>query len=95
MSATQRQLEILDVLRTQGSSRIGDLASRLSVSEETIRRNVRRLALQGLVRKVHGGVHLPDLLQEPSFQFRVNEQRDAKERIARRVAASRREARTD
>jgi DeoR family glycerol-3-phosphate regulon repressor len=87
MNTTQRQLEILDVLRNQGSCRIGDLASRLSVSTETIRRNVRLLASQGLVRKVHGGVHLPEFLQEPSFQLRVNEQRDAKERIARRVAA--------
>ena len=87
MNTTQRQLEILDVLRAQGSSRIGDLASRLAVSEETIRRNVRLLASQGLVRKVHGGVHLPELLQEPSFQFRMNEQRSAKERIAERVAS--------
>jgi DeoR family glycerol-3-phosphate regulon repressor len=86
MQATQRQLEILEVLRLQGSCRIGDLATRLAVSQETIRRNVRLLASRGLVRKVHGGVHLPELLQEPSFQLRVNEQRDAKERIARRVA---------
>jgi len=71
----------------QGSCRIADLAIRLSVSEETIRRNVRQMAEQGLVRKVHGGVHLPELLQEPSFQLRMNEERVAKERIARRVAA--------
>lgn len=86
MQATQRQLEILDLLRLQGSYRIAELALRLDVSEETIRRNVRLLAAQGLVRKVHGGVHLPDLLHEPTFQQRMNEQRAAKERIASRVA---------
>jgi DeoR family glycerol-3-phosphate regulon repressor len=87
MYATQRQVEILEMLRLQGSCRIAELAARLSVSEETIRRNVRLMATQGLVRKVHGGVHLPELLQEPSFQSRMNEQREAKERIASRVAA--------
>ncbi|MEX0810223.1 MAG: DeoR/GlpR family DNA-binding transcription regulator [Dongiaceae bacterium] len=87
MQATQRQLEILELLRLQGSFRIGDLAHRLDVSEETIRRNVRLMAAQGLVRKVHGGVHLPELLHEPTFQQRMNEQRALKERIAGRVAA--------
>lgn len=87
MHATQRQLAILELLRLQGSYRIGELASRLDVSEETIRRNVRQMAAQGLVRKVHGGVHMPEMLHEPTFQQRMNEQRSAKERIAGQVAA--------
>ena len=87
MHATQRQLAILELLRLQGSYRIGELASRLDVSEETIRRNVRQMAAQGLVRKVHGGVHMPEMLREPTFQQRMNEQRAAKERIAGQVAA--------
>jgi DeoR family glycerol-3-phosphate regulon repressor len=87
MHATQRQLAILELLRLQGSYRIGELASRLDVSEETIRRNVRQMAAQGLVRKVHGGVHMPEMLHEPTFLQRMNEQRAAKERIAGQVAA--------
>ena len=87
MHATQRQLAILELLRLQGSYRIGELASRLDVSEETIRRNVRQMAAQGLVRKVHGGVHMPEMLHEPTFQQRMNEQRAAKELIAGQVAA--------
>ena len=47
--STQRQMEILDELRLSGSIRIQDLARRLDVSEETIRRNVRQMAASGLV----------------------------------------------
>ncbi|MGO1118081.1 DeoR/GlpR family DNA-binding transcription regulator [Rhodovibrionaceae bacterium A322] len=87
MHSTQRQMEILDELRLTGSCRIQDLAKRLQVSEETIRRNVRQLAAAGSVRKVHGGVYLPDHnLQEPTFQQRMGEQREAKQRIARAIA---------
>ena len=85
--STQRQMEILDELRLTGSIRIQDLARRLDVSEETIRRNVRQMAATGVVRKVHGGVYLPeDTLQEPSFQQRMGEQREAKQKIARHIA---------
>jgi len=89
---THREREIIEALRMNGgSSRIQPLASRLGVSKETIRRNVKKLAADGLVRKVHGGVHLPDAEPdaetEPSFQQRMNRNPEAKRRIAARVAA--------
>ena len=85
--ATQRENEILEELRRSGgSSRIQHLADRLKVSEETIRRNLKSLAREGLVRRVHGGAHLPDARSEASFQQRVDENPDAKQRIALKVA---------
>ena len=51
LPSTQREHEILTLLAESGSVRITDLASRLSVTEETIRRNIRRLETQGLVTK--------------------------------------------
>src|SRR3546814_15869655 len=63
-----------------------DLARRLDVSEETIRRNVKKLAGRGLVRKVHGGVYLPDAVQEAPFAQRMDENPDAKRLIASQVA---------
>jgi DeoR family glycerol-3-phosphate regulon repressor len=84
---THREREIIEALRmTGGSSRIQPLAAQLGVSEETIRRNVKKLAADGLVRKVHGGVHLPDAELEPSFQQRMDRNPEAKRRIAARVA---------
>jgi DeoR family glycerol-3-phosphate regulon repressor len=85
---THREREIVDALRIGGgSSRIHVLAARLGVSEETIRRNVKKLANDGLVQKVHGGVHLPDAEIEPSFRRRMDENPEAKRRIGARVAA--------
>ena len=86
MHSTHREMEILDELKVSGSCRIQDLARRLEVSEETIRRNVKKLAGRGLVRKVHGGVYLPDAVQEASFAQRMDENPDAKRRIAAQLA---------
>ena len=87
MHATQREMEVLTILNEAGSARILDLSRRLNVTEETIRRNVRRLEDQGLVRKVHGGVYLKDWVAEPTFAMRLKEQPEAKQRIGRAVAA--------
>ncbi|MEQ8355037.1 MAG: DeoR/GlpR family DNA-binding transcription regulator [Kiloniellaceae bacterium] len=86
MHSTHREMEILDELKVSGSCRIQDLARRLAVSEETIRRNVKKLAVRGLVRKVHGGVYLPDAVQEASFAQRMDENPDAKRLIAGQLA---------
>lgn len=82
-----RGREILEALRDCGGSiRTGLLAVRLGVSEETVRRNVKRLAAEGLVNKVHGGVHLTEHGAEPSFQQRMTRNIELKRRIATRVA---------
>ena len=86
MHATHREKEIMDELRLLGSCRIQDLAKRLDVSEETIRRNIKKLAEIGLVRKVHGGVYLTDAAQEATFTQRMNVATDAKRKVAEHLA---------
>lgn len=87
LHSNHREREILDELRLAGgSSRIQFLAERIGVSEETIRRNIRTLETNGLVTKVHGGVHLKDSVDEPPLHFRMSEQAEAKRLIAARVA---------
>src|SRR3546814_20074857 len=85
MHSTHREMEILDELKVSGSCRIQDLARRLDVSEETIRRKVKKLAGRCLVHKVHGGVYLPDAVQEAHFAQRMDEHPDAKRLIASQV----------
>ena len=87
MHSTQREMAILTILNQSGSGRILELSRRLNVTEETVRRNVKRLEEQGLVRKVHGGVYLKDWVAEPTFAQRLQEHPDAKTRIARALAA--------
>lgn len=84
---SRRGREILAALKESGgTSRTAPLAARLGVSEETVRRNVKRLAAEGLVQRVHGGVHLPDDAPEPSFRQRMGVHPELKRRIAARVA---------
>ncbi len=85
----QREQEILDEIRLAGGScRVGYLAERLGVSDETIRRNIKALQARAMVRKVHGGVLLGDAmsLTEQPFQTRMRRNAGAKRRIAARLA---------
>ena len=85
----QREQEILREIRLAGGScRIGYLADRLRVSDETIRRNIKTLETGGLVQKVHGGVSLVGLISvvEPPFQSRMDRNADTKKHLAARVA---------
>ncbi len=82
-----RQSAILKAVTTRGSCSVTELAHELRVSGETIRRDIKVMARIGLVRKVHGGVSLPDLLRESSFRQRLAENAEAKQAIARVMAA--------
>ncbi len=84
--SNQRQSEILRVVQMHGTCRIGDLAVEFDVSGETIRRNIKPLVERGLVRRVHGGITLPEQLHEPPFSLRMQKNQEAKRRIAARAA---------
>lgn len=83
---TRRQTEILNAVRLRGTCAVGEIAAELGVSEETIRRDVRPLAAEGLVLKVHGAVVAPDHLREAPFHTRMEENKAEKRRVAARAA---------
>jgi len=85
MYLTRRQSEILRAVELRGSTAIAKLARDLGVSDETIRRNVKPLVAQGLVRRVHGGITALDPGHEAPFQNRMTENADAKRAIAEAV----------
>lgn len=85
----QREQEILrEIKRAGGSCRIGFLARKLSVSDETIRRNIKSLQASGLVKKVHGGVSLSGAVSaaDPAFQRRMDKHTEAKKALAAKAA---------
>jgi len=90
------QRAILEALRKAGGlSRIQPLANTLAVSEQTVRRNIRRLADEGLVEIMHGGARLLETADDAIDAFepegnlaqRLNEHPEAKKRIARHLAS--------
>src|ERR1700749_414946 len=52
---SHRKQHILDVLRRTGQIVAKDLSEELDVSEDTIRRDLRELAAEGHLQRVHGG----------------------------------------
>jgi DeoR family glycerol-3-phosphate regulon repressor len=87
MRLQKRQNEILASVRSRGACSIVELATQLKVSDETIRRNIKPLVLQGLIEKVHGGIVLAQQQEpEPPFEKRMNERIEAKQAISALVA---------
>jgi len=82
MSQTLRQQQIVGWLRENQASTVLDLANHFEVSDETIRRDLKSLADNGIVERFHGGVRLNDVGREAPFERRLQEQAVAKRRIA-------------
>jgi DeoR/GlpR family transcriptional regulator of sugar metabolism len=55
MLAAERQRQILDRVRRDGTVRTADLASDFAVTEETVRRDLDLLGRRGHLRRTHGG----------------------------------------
>src|ERR1700722_3433093 len=55
MLTTQRKQQILGILKRQGQVGAKDVGEAMAVSEDTIRRDRRGLAQEGLLQRVHGG----------------------------------------
>ena len=55
MLTTQRKKAILDALARDGQVLAVELSAQFGVSEDTVRRDLRELAAEGLLQRVHGG----------------------------------------
>jgi DeoR/GlpR family transcriptional regulator of sugar metabolism len=88
LSFLERKQKILQILEQDGLVKIDQLAPLLSVSEITIRRDLERLAREGLLIKKRGGA----ARREPSvselfFEKRIKEMEAEKRRIGQAAAA--------
>ena len=52
---SDRRTKIVEIVQENGSKSVADLCELLQVSEMTIRRDLRDLDGEGLMRRVHGG----------------------------------------
>ncbi|PMS37460.1 DeoR/GlpR family DNA-binding transcription regulator [Trinickia symbiotica] len=86
MLTSQRKKAILDALKRDGQVLATELSVRFDVSEDTVRRDLRELAAEGLLQRVHGGA-LPASPAVAPFAQREDMESPVKQRIARRAAA--------
>lgn len=82
MNPTDRQNEIVNIIRQQNRVAVDELAQLLKISKETIRRDLSELAQSGKVQKFHGGACLPAIRGEGPFKDRMRENASAKALIA-------------
>jgi DeoR family glycerol-3-phosphate regulon repressor len=82
MALNDRQNQILDLLRTEDRVDVDDLASRFSVTTQTVRRDLTELCERGLATRTHGGAR--KLVSASSFGYEERRVRNAsvKEAIA-------------
>lgn len=87
MNFNPRQLKLIDVVRAQGSVSVEHLAEVLSVTLQTVRRDVQRLSEDGTLTRFHGGVRVPSSTTENiAHTQRQSLNAEGKASIARAVA---------
>lgn len=88
MSRDERHRLVCDTVQATGRVRVADLASRMQVSEMTIRRDLEELEARGALTRVHGGaVSNVSRSFEPGFAARSMQNVAAKQRIGAAAAA--------
>src|ERR1700723_3165974 len=86
MLTRQRKTLILARLKSDGQVVAKVLAQETGLSEDTIRRDLRELAAEGLLQRVHGGA-LPASPAVGDFAARLNLATDEKRMIGKAAAA--------
>lgn len=85
MLTSQRKQIILARLAKEGQVLSKQLSEQFGISEDTVRRDLRELAAEGRLQRVHGGA-LPASAAVVTFSERQTLQSDAKRRIAQKGA---------
>jgi DeoR family transcriptional regulator, fructose operon transcriptional repressor len=86
--AEERQQVIVGLARAHGRVDVAELAAELSVTSETVRRDLTVLERQGVLRRVHGGaIPVERLGFEPGLAARDSVMTAEKERIAKAALA--------
>ncbi|MFK3663358.1 DeoR/GlpR family DNA-binding transcription regulator [Scandinavium sp. NPDC088450] len=86
MLASQRKQQILAILAEEKQVHSGELSQRFGLSEDSIRRDLRELAAEGLLQRVHGGA-LPVSAAIAPLETRKNVQIGSKRAIAQKAVS--------
>lgn len=79
--AEERYNKIMELLSKQGSIYVTELMTALNISRETVRRDLNKLAQDGLLLKTHGGAVLPNASQSGfDYPFATRQQANRAEK---------------
>lgn len=84
---TERQAEILRIIRADGRAEVEDLSQRFAVTGQTIRRDLAALCDRGLASRTHGGARPAHSISNVGYEQRRLLGREAKAAIGARAAA--------
>lgn len=87
MNRLPRHEEILKLVRANGFMPIDELARRLDVTPQTIRRDINQLSEDNLLRRFHGGAALGSSVENEEYAARKIRNQKEKNQIAQLVAA--------
>ena len=86
--AEERYLEIVEILKNNPIATVAEFAEKLSVSPETIRKDLNYLSEQGTVVRIHGGAALAsDKPVISPFESRKTRRQQQKRRLAQAACA--------
>lgn len=81
----QRREKIIDLLKEDGSAKVVNLAKLFKVTEVTIRQDLEKLEVEGLIIKEHGGAFLKNAFDSSRGLALMNQENlDKKARIAKK-----------
>jgi DeoR family fructose operon transcriptional repressor len=87
MLAYERKSRIIEYLEQNGRAEVNELSEMLGVVAETIRRDMRELEAQGVLKRTHGGaVAVNQKEKEYPVQVRVMKNAVEKDRLCRKAA---------
>lgn len=89
MIPLEREMRIMDLLKTKGIARVEKLAKELRVSPATIRNDLSKMTKVGLVKRVHGGAMLVSMMPtayEVPFSERKSSYNEEKQEIGKLAA---------
>ncbi len=84
MLASQRKKVILELLAQHKQVLSRELSQKFMISEDSIRRDLRELAAEGLLQRVHGGA-LPASAATAPIETRKNVQNRSKQKVAEKA----------
>ena len=87
LGISNRQDQIINLVREQGYASIEMMADRFDVAQQTVRRDIIYLSQKGLLQRHHGGAGLPSGLEDLAYSNRKIRNAQQKSFIGNAIAA--------